>query len=294
MSQYKYSYLIYYRGMTLIELMLALTLTLLILTGLSSVYLAIAKNHLAEAGLQNIQENARVTLQLLNSTLRLAGYIGCAKLEDDFGVASSVPDLITKKNRIQPYFSSEMKPGTDALTVRYANPASGVLTETMTQPSMIRVSASPKIVVGDRLLISNCQMADAIVIQQVSVASNGDQLLVSASPLSKLYQRNADVSKLEINTYFIGQTKRKDTHGHYIEALYKKDISGHKSELVEGVSALTIRYTVVENKKIMDLVADEVNDWSSVVGVSLQLEFSTLNNFLLKKTEYTYVRLREG
>jgi type IV pilus assembly protein PilW len=280
-------------GMSLIELMVSLTLSILILMGLSAIYLASAKNHLSEAALQNIQQNTRITFQLLQGSLRQAGNVGCAKLQNDFPVTTSQPYNITEDNFIQPYWGSEIKSGTDAFTVRFANALGGSLIKPMEVANTLQITASPKIAIGDILLISDCQTAEILTVQQVSVASDGTQIILTDKNLTKIYKENAEVNEFEMNTFYISKTSRKDSSGKAIYALYMKDKTSHATELTEGVSSMQIQYAVLENGNIFEQHSNEVKDWSSVMGVSLQFDFDSLNFFPLKKTVYTYVALRE-
>jgi type IV pilus assembly protein PilW len=289
----KHQYLNNVLGFSLIELMVALTLSLLILMSLSTIYLAASKNHLSEAALQNIQQNARIAFQLIQGAIRIAGNVGCAALQDDFPVTTSEPYNITKNNRIHDYRGSEIKGGTDAFTVRYADAVSGLLIEPMQLANIIHMTGFPKIKAGDVLLISDCETAEMITVEQVSSSNDETQIIMTDKNLTKVYKENAEVSVFEMNAFYIGKTDRKDSKGAPIYALYMKDKASHKTELVEGISEMQIRYVVLQNGGISEERSEEVNDWSAVVGVSLQLVFESLNDFSLKKTGYTYVALRE-
>lgn len=273
--------------------MLALILSMFILLSLSLIYLASAKNHLAEAALHNIQENIRVSSQILQSELRMAGNVGCAKLQNNFPVTTSQPYNMTYDNRLHDYQGNEVKVGTDALTVRYANPLPAFLIETMHDLNNIHIAASPKMAVGDMVVISDCETAEMFDIQALSTASDGTQFIETNKNLTKQYKENSEVSEFEMNTFYIGKTDRKSATGVAIYALYMEDRNFHKTELVEGVDAMQIRYTVFEQGNMREKSSDEVENWAQVVGVSLQLDFDSLNFFPLKKTAYTYVALRE-
>lgn len=285
--------LIYQYGMTLIELMLALTLTVWIVGSLSAIYLAAVKNHLAETALQNIQQNSRVAFQLLNSAIRSAGFIGCARLQNDFQVKTTEAYTITPANRVQAYHGSEIKPGTNALTIRYASMINNTLLEAMHAKNTLHVTATPKISVGEALLISNCLSAEIFSAQQVIVESDNTQEIISSHDLSQLYDKNAELSELQINTFYVGRTDRKNVDGSTIYALYMKDITQRKTELVEGIDSLQIHYSVLENGNMIEHNENDILDWSAVRGVSLQALLISLNYFPLEKTEFSYVALRE-
>ena len=65
------------RGMTLVELMVALTLGLFLIAGVINVFLANKEASQVETALARLQENGRIALDMLVSDLRDAYYIGC-------------------------------------------------------------------------------------------------------------------------------------------------------------------------------------------------------------------------
>ena len=271
------------KGITFIELLFAMALTILICSSVATIYLASVKNHLTTASLQNIQQNARVAFQLLNSALRLAGYIGCAKLTDNFPIFYSESYKITSENKIQSYEGNELKTGTNAFTIRYSSSLNNTLITTMNKLDTLQISNYLKVSIGDVLLISDCKTADIFVVLNISIQKDGTQLLTADRNLSKRYEKNAEISLFNIDTFYIGKTDRKDKNGFPIWALYKKDQFAHKTELVEGITDMQIRYTN----------GNSIENGDSVIGVSVQLNFVSLNDIPLQKINYDYIALRE-
>lgn len=62
-------------GITLIELMLAMMISLFILSVLSFTYVTTMKNHQKQTALNNIQENGRMALQLLQTAVQSADHL---------------------------------------------------------------------------------------------------------------------------------------------------------------------------------------------------------------------------
>ena len=62
------------RGMTLVELMIALVLGLIVVTAVFNVYAGTSKSQRFTAGLQSLQENGRFGLSALRRGFRLAGF----------------------------------------------------------------------------------------------------------------------------------------------------------------------------------------------------------------------------
>jgi molybdopterin converting factor small subunit len=229
---------------------------------------------------------------LLDSALRSTGYIGCAKLNDDFPIYFYGPYNITKENRIQPYQGTELKSGTNAFTIRYANAINVTLIEAMDALNTLHVSSSPKIAEGDVLIISDCKTVDFFVIQHVSLQNDGTQWITSENNVSKYYEKYSEISEFEMNTFYIGKTDRKDFFGEPIYALYIKDKFAHKTELVEGINDMQIHYFVMENNSVIEKTSNELKEGDEIVGVSLRLGFVSLNYFLLQKTAYSDIAFR--
>lgn len=66
------------RGLSLVELMVALTLGLIILAAVSTVFVNSRVNYSTHESLARLQENGRFALHFLTRDLRMAGYYGCA------------------------------------------------------------------------------------------------------------------------------------------------------------------------------------------------------------------------
>jgi type IV pilus assembly protein PilW len=65
------------RGMTLVELLIALALSLAVLIGLSSVYVAVKQAFRFQENTGRLQEDANFALDAISRELRMAGYGGC-------------------------------------------------------------------------------------------------------------------------------------------------------------------------------------------------------------------------
>ena len=65
------------RGLSLVELMVALVVGLLLTAGAISVFLSNKRTHEVTSGLSRLQENARFALETMLRDLRMAGGVGC-------------------------------------------------------------------------------------------------------------------------------------------------------------------------------------------------------------------------
>lgn len=65
-------------GFSLIEMMVALTISLFLLLGISYIYVGSKQTFRNQEALARIQENGRLAFEYLSQDLRMAGYFGCA------------------------------------------------------------------------------------------------------------------------------------------------------------------------------------------------------------------------
>jgi type IV pilus assembly protein PilW len=65
------------RGFSLIELMIAMVLGLVVISGVTSIFLANQQTYRANAGLSDVQEGSRIAFEMLARDVRGAGLTGC-------------------------------------------------------------------------------------------------------------------------------------------------------------------------------------------------------------------------
>lgn len=262
----------HWRGTTLIELMLALTLSMLLLGLLSIVYLATEQANELRAGLLTLHDNSRFALQRLSSEFQLLGFIGCPRFMPEFPLSNATRHSFNSQNILELAQDSQ---GSTVVTVRHRGLRADSLQRPMTESSVLELSLGFQVVPGDIFLISDCRHAELFQVAQV-IKWVGGQRLRSLTPLRYAYSENAELGLLEINTYAIERTGRKDDSGRVISALYVTDLRGRKRELVEGIERLR-----VEKLQLKPGVGGS--------GISIELE---ARHKKLRKTEYAFIALR--
>jgi type IV pilus assembly protein PilW len=204
------------RGLSLVELMVAIAIGLLIMAAVSAVFVNSRANYTTQESLARLQENARVAINVVARDLRMTGYYGCADakaaltsvLQSSASVAYnySVPieglagesgklypsgtntaalfpagaTPVTSKDPARcPSFIGSRCTGTDAIAIRMSDPASRVLL-TATMPSTsapINVSSSlSSLNNGDVIVVSDCGAADLVHITNVTNASGSQTI----------------------------------------------------------------------------------------------------------------------
>jgi len=256
-------------GLMLTDVMLAIILSLLLLSILFELYLAAHKSLKQQHDFLDMQDNAAAVINALSNEIREAGYIGCPRLDDNFHVISHLPWIISQTNRLV---------GTEAgeLTVRHAG-----------QPvSLISLSADHDVITTDNsrhfsgsdvLLVSDCKHAELVIAEKVN-AGKKTQKIKLAQALQYAYEPPAEVSKLIQNTFYLAR-KKGDVYSFML-----RDINGISHELAAGISSLNLLYSVKTTNAWKDTPAKNVMNWSEVSAVAIDLQIQD-------KTWRAYVRL---
>jgi type IV pilus assembly protein PilW len=312
------------QGFSLVELMVAVTIGLIILAAVSGIFVTSKSTYNTTDSLARLQENARFAVHYLSRDLRLAGFAGC--LDDLQSVNSTIngssfafQNLSTPIEGVNdkpatgtstwypsgatvnpiPYGSTtiEIKPGTDAITLRFADDANNIsITRAMPNTSSeLNVSAVTGLADGDIVMISDCSSADIMQITSVQASAlkiqhnPGGSLSPgnSTQVLSKQYVPPAKLMKFKTVTYFI--TLRLDG----VPVLMMQENGGNAVELIEGVEEMQILYgkdtdTTPDGVPNVYLRAGQSglttpNDWTRVHAVRIALLIRTVTG----KEEYT-------
>lgn len=257
------------QGFTLIELIVSITMSIFILFGLVSIMLATDTAHRSQVALNSIEDASRDVSRVLSTAIHFAGYIGCARFIDQLPLTNHTQYVFTPQNSI-----SEEK---GAFTIRRMGLVNTELIKTMRGHSVLYVSNNIHFSKDDVLIISDCQSVDIFLVKEVLNQIDGSQKIISQSPLSILYEKNAQVSFFEENTYFVADTGRFSFYHVPVFALYMQDIYQHKTELVEGVD--TMRVVIDKRKKIP-------------IGASIELQLSSLGRLCLQKEWFIYAAIQ--
>lgn len=296
-------------GLSLIELMIAITLSLVLTLGVIQIFSSSKQTNRTQSALGGIQENARFALDTLSYDLRMAGNIGCNRsaavsnikadtnlddigggiqgyeygdalpavlLRDDTGSSSKNPN---KTNDIKTIVS-----GTDAIVIRYASP-SAIDVASATKTSVTLAAAPGDISAGEPLIISDCQNADIFIAAEI----DGNTIkLADKIEFSKIYGKDAEVAPLKYSAYYIREYK--DDDNIIRSNLYKSTVTKHDNietdPLLEGVEDLQILYgedisAAGDGSNIRYVAAGTANlDMKRVTSLRISLLFSTIDNNL--------------
>ena len=295
------------KGLTLIELLTALTLSLFLIAGLFQLVVSSRSTFSMETALAGIQESGRFALHYMAQDIRLVGYQGCADPDsvNPSVIALGAPTNDFRGDAIKGYeVTNNFNPaigadiadlqvvalaGSDVLTLRHASTTGTALSTVMTAVSDdIQVDANPDgIAAGDFVLVGDCNSNDLIKV--TSISPSGDDFILTHSAvdntsanLSKSYSTNARVMKLESNTYYVQDTGRDSDEGRDIFALFQQNSLGNRVELLEGVENLQILYgEELGNGNVRYVTADTAGlDMANVKSLRIGLLLSSREQVL--------------
>jgi type IV pilus assembly protein PilW len=295
------------RGLSLVELIIALALTSTLILGIFTVYMDSNQTSRLATSLARIQESGRIATDIMARDMRMVGFQGCADPDD------VTMNVIADNPPTSDFFASTLRGwevddanwadgtefnghsiessaliGSDVLAVQRGESVEVELTGNMTADNAnIQVAGSD---IGlfeknDIVLISDCEAADLFRIS--SNPSSGTwahaQDVNSANKLSQAYTDSARIMRFSATVYFVADTGRDDARGNDIRALYRATNNLLNSstpdfqvdEIVEGVESLQIEYgELLGTNNIRYTTADNVSDMANVVAIRAGLLIS--------------------
>ncbi len=297
-------------GMSLIELMIAMTLGLLVLGGVATAFLGSKQSYRVNENLARMQESARYAFDILSKDVRMAGYYGCVGNDTaptntlnnastyawDFtrgisgfeatGASTWSPALPTPGTTSSPaqYGPVSPKSGNDIITVRGIT-GSGIRVlqhpgGTPPGSADLKVTAGSGLKTNDIVLVADCAGAAIFQITNINTSGGFDNSVhntggthVPGNATQNLGREfvGAEVILLTTRTYYI----RDNAAG--VPSLYRIVGAGAAEELVEGVESMQILYGVdttgdfsVDSYRTADWVETNTQ-WPNVISAQINL-----------------------
>jgi len=279
------------RGISLVEVMIALVISLFLLAGIFQVYIGNKATFAFTNALAEVQENGRYALDLMAQDLRMVSEWGCIEMDpaDTSNInntlsAATVPGYdplfhdFTGEEGIEGSNNTGLN-GSDTLTVRggrtsQANVESPFFALTSNQ---ITTNAINSIGVDDIVLVARCGANDLLINEEADIfrvtatlPTNGNtqRLLTFSATKSQQYENDAMVVELQTVNYFIAAGASGEP------SLFRREFNNAPQELIEGVEDLQVLYGVdTDNDKYPNQyqAADAVVDFHDVVAVRVML-----------------------
>lgn len=268
-------------GLSLVELMVAMTIGLLLTAGIGYFYLGSAQTFRSVDDLSRIQESYRYALEFMGVDIRQAGYAGCSNVvaipQPGFAGAQLQPGGHFFAQAVQGFAGAAAWPGpgaapanyvpnTDVLRVMRAGTQGINVTALMANnAAAITVAANPAVLVaGNAAVIADCTHVDIFDVSAVG----GTTAIFPGAPLQKPYGVGAEVFPLIDTVYFVG------TNPQGVPALYRRMNGAASEELVADVENLVLRFGVdTDNNYAADVyqAPGAVANWRQVVSARVNL-----------------------
>lgn len=209
------------KGLSLVELMIAITLGLILLTGVMQVFLSSKNVFSTQQALSRIQETGRLAIEFLSKDVRMAGYMGCATRVEGMVVENTLKTATTTlydfKTAITGYTNSTFPTGiisetltsnTDVLVIRSAGGAGVEITKT-NNSSQLFVSKVGAVEVGgcsggkdrisglcekDIVVVTDCEKARVFQITNLTVGSGADADKVNVVHATSSFEPGNDLT----------------------------------------------------------------------------------------------------
>ncbi len=305
------------QGLTLVEMMVALTIGMVLLGGVITILSASQQTYRVNEALARVQENARYAFQLLARDIRMAGYMGCVgdgvevfnALNDnsDFlwrlhqplegfeatSAAAWTPSLPSPAGMIPSALG-----GCDIIVVRGVDGGDArVLSHPSSMPpgsADLTVTTSSGLSNDDIVLVTDCLAAAIFQITNISTSAGQSKIEHdidigtpgnSAAALGNEYT-GGEIVRVTTRAYFI----RTNPRG--IPALYWRRGTGAAEELIEGVEDMQIQYGEdLDGDRSADVyrTADQIADWEAVVSVRINLLVQSVEDGITSQPQtYTF------
>lgn len=283
-------------GFTLVELMVAMTLSVVLMAGVINIYISTKQTYNVQEGISRLQENARFAMDRINKEIAAAGYLGCLQSSGDDAVVNTLADQTGINNLASPVFGAEGGGNPDSITVSRARGSAAIPVVQPMDNGLDNVTLDADhaeygnldqfdtIVVGDCaqaavFMITNVPGGDG-VIQHATGVSDGDGQSNASQDLEWAFGGTenslATMMRVTGNTYSIATSAAGNAAGGACSGATPGfcALMENGQELVEGVENLQILYGVdtgVDTEADIYQAADAVGDWNDVVSVRVTL-----------------------
>jgi type IV pilus assembly protein PilW len=296
------------RGVTLVELMIALVIGLLVTVAMLKVYVDASRMYRFNEGLARVQENGRFALEFIRRDARVAGFWGCysdAALTN--GISATSDAYINVDAGHVTGTSDDGLNSSDSITFRSATGSGTLVTSDMSGTGgTITVDSASALATGTAVLISDCENGDLFQITGISETALAHAAGASAniSPnLNKAYAAGTRVHEARQATFCIGPgaDPAQPALRRLVNPAAGENCATDGDELLEGIENMQIVYGEdtdadaggangdgTANRYVTFGVDDEF-DPDRIVSVRISVLMRSINNNLTTEpSPYTF------
>jgi type IV pilus assembly protein PilW len=301
--------------MTLVELMVGLAVGMFVILVATAIFISTRTLHAVGSSSTRMSENARLAMDVLQTDIRNAAFVGCRPLLNDAptivllagngGFLSTAVGMVGYRGTGATFApalvgplatfpsASAPLPTSDVVSLRVPADMPGLgivapMTTTVASPLVAASSPSNTLASGDIVLVASCKASSMFQVTEANPALTGvlsHGIGGSFSPgnatddIQQRFRTDATVYKMETRHYYIAPSAiRPGTN-----SLWRLVVPGPvvPVEVASGVDRLAITYGVdggaTAGQQNVDryAAADAVTAWDKVVSVRLQLLVAT-------------------
>jgi type IV pilus assembly protein PilW len=286
------------RGFSLVELMVAMTLSLVLLAGALSILYTSKVTYNENERVARLQEAGRTVVELILRDARAAGYVGCSRplRPEDFVNALNASATLPF-NLQQPLFGFDTAPasagwvpaldasilnavpGSDVVAVRSSRQGQPIFRTTAPvsplAPIQVTRAANVPVPTNTPMIISDCRGASAFWPSGVATPTPTTATIAHApgvnasASLTRGFEIGAQVTPVQTVVYYV----RLDAVTG-LPALWQKIGTNPARALIEGVENIQITYgedTTADQLADSYVTADMVGNWANVISFSIAI-----------------------
>lgn len=282
-------------GLTLVEMMVAITISLIMLAGVVQIFVGNKQTYRVTEELSRVQENGRFLMDFLTREIRMADFWGCANAATDVtnNLNPPNPPDTPAAHPVDPWVNDTITGtnntglnGSDTLTLQGAF-GEGITIQTHTQAisSFTLSTINHGFNNGDLVIATDCEKADVIEITNANpgvdniviagLGSNDPNFGNVIRPVG--YSSSGTLYRVKGVTYSI------QTGASGEPALFRNE-NGNNVELVEGVQNMQVLYgedtddNLTANRYLVAGAAGQV--MNNVVSIRITLTLITLRDLI--------------
>ncbi|PKQ42850.1 pilus assembly protein PilW [Pseudomonas sp. YY-1] len=275
-------------GLSLVELMIAITLSLLLIAGVLQIFLSSKQTYSTNNALSRVQESGRFAMDFLTQDIRNTGYKGqCMGEPKNHGVTEVLwrlddpiegwNDVETRPAQLPDTPAGTPVEGTDAILIKFAagpEEMAAASSNTATNQTIDLGTNASGVAQHAITLISDAISCDLF---RNTAATNATSVARAAgSEWTHDYTDITEVLPLQNATYYIRANSNGRPNSLVRQRLGVKNNNPNwldPEELVDGVEDMQIQYGIAGlDRQVTDYVtADDVTDWGNVVAVRINL-----------------------
>jgi type IV pilus assembly protein PilW len=291
------------RGFTIVELMVAMAISLILLAGVLAVVYSSKVAYRQNERVARLQENGRAAVELMLQDMRAGGFHGCTRTVPFTNTLTTSTDLLWNfAAPVQGYdwasagtwapaldaSVTSARDGSDVVAVRTVRPGRPLMTtnagmSSTTADITVAKNTADTLVNGTTVMISDCSAAAVFGVSTFTDAGTTATLVHTAGGAVTNVGPGNDTADLGVQFKTGSQVVPVDTVVYYIRnsatvrngvtnpSLWRIIGAGAPQELIEGIEGMQMLYGEdTDGDRLVNsyVAADAVTNWNNVISVT--------------------------